>query len=196
LPESDDLAGFKKALLAQHKERCLVLKRSVDEDLADMITARRIEVERIVYTLRRSREKRFDEGSRANRRHVELQKKAFKIELQDRLFGHLEKKVHADLAALRRSPRYEGVMRALITEALEILPFPSIVWVEKGDSVFLEPGGNVSEIREGLEDVWGGLLVEAKEGGRLVDNTFRTRWERLRPFFITELGNAAAALFE
>ena len=97
MPELDELSGFKEALLAQHKERCLALKRSVDEDLADIITLRRLEVERIVHDLRCSREKRFDEGIKANRRHVELQKKAFKIELQDRLFERLEEKGRARL---------------------------------------------------------------------------------------------------
>jgi vacuolar-type H+-ATPase subunit E/Vma4 len=196
LPEADDLAGFKKALLGQHRERCLALKRLVDEDLADMITARRIEVERIVHGLRRSRERRFDEGTRANRRHVELQKKAFKIEVRDRLFRRLEEKVRASLEAFRCSSRYGDAMEVLAAETLKILPVPSTVWVEKGDSIFLKPGGNILEVCEGLEGAWGGLLTEAKEGGRLVDNTFRTRWARLRPFFITELESVAAGLFE
>jgi vacuolar-type H+-ATPase subunit E/Vma4 len=70
---------------------------------------------------------------------------------------------------------------------------PSVVWVEKGDAVFLNPGGNVLEVREGLKDVWGGLiLTEKKERGKIVDNTFRTRWQRLRPFFAVELGDVFA----
>jgi vacuolar-type H+-ATPase subunit E/Vma4 len=187
LPELDDLAGFKRALLDQHKERCLVLKRSVDEDLADMITARRLEVEGIVHNLRRSREKRLDEGLKANRRRVELQKKAFKIELQDNFFQRLDEEVRARVEAFRRSPPYGDAMRALAAEAEEYLSLPSILWVEKGDSVFLKPGSAL-EVREGLKDVWGGLLIEEKESGRLIDNTFRTRWRRLRPFFIAKHG--------
>ncbi|MDR1621193.1 MAG: hypothetical protein LBS00_02335 [Synergistaceae bacterium] len=199
---ADDLAGFKEALLAQHRERCLVLKRSVDEDLADIITARRLEVERIVHGLCRAREKRFGEGLKANRRRAELQRKMFKIELQDGFLEHLEENVRARLEAFRRSPRYGETMESLVAETRENFPFPSIVWVEKGDAVFLKPcepsgpGESVLEVREGLKDVWGGLLLEEKESGRLLDNTFRTRWRRLRPFFIAELGEIFTELFE
>jgi vacuolar-type H+-ATPase subunit E/Vma4 len=195
LPGLDDLNGFEEALLAQHRERCLVLKRSVDEDLADIITMRRLEVERIVHNLRCSRKKRFDEGVKANRRRVELQKKTFKIGLQDRLFERLEEKVRVRLEIFRRSSRYGDVMKALIAEVEGFFSSPSIVWVEEGDSVFLRSGG-VLEVREGLKDVWGGLLIEEKESGRLVDNTFRTRWRRLRPFFIAEHGEVFAQSFE
>jgi vacuolar-type H+-ATPase subunit E/Vma4 len=197
LPELDDLASFKEALVEQHKERCLVLKRSVDEDLADMITARRLEVERIVHNLGRSREKRLAEGLKANRRRVELQKKTFTIELQDTLLGRLEEKVHARLEAFRRSPQYGDTMKALAAEAREALPSPSILWVEKGDSVFLNPEGNVLEVREELKDMWGGLVLTEKEGkGKVVDNTFRTRWHRLRPFFIVERGEVLTEFFQ
>jgi vacuolar-type H+-ATPase subunit E/Vma4 len=195
LPELDDLAGFKEALLEQHKERCLVLKRSVDEDLADMITARRLQVERIVHNLGRSREKRLNEGLKANRRRIELQKKAYTIELQDSLIEFLEEKVRARLEAFRCSPRYGDAMKALLAQARGLMPL-SIVWVEKGDSVFLKPDGSVLEVREGLKDVWGGLLIEEKESGRLVDNTFRTRWHRLRPFFIAEHEEVFTELFQ
>jgi vacuolar-type H+-ATPase subunit E/Vma4 len=162
-----------------------------------MITVRRLEVERIVYNLRRSHEKRFDEGLKANRRHVELQKKALKIELQASLFEGLEEKVRARLEAFRRSPRYGDAMRALIAEAREVLPSPSILWVEKGDSAFFKPEGSVLEVREELKDVWGGLvLTEKKEKGKVVDNTFRTRWRRLRPFFAVEHGEALTEFFQ
>ena len=196
MPELDDLAGFKEALLEQHKERCLVLKRSVDEDLADMITARRLQVERIVHNLGRSREKRLNEGLKANRRRVELQKKSYKIELQDSLIEFLEEKVRARLEAFRRSPRYGDAMKALLAEARGPMSLPSIVWVENGDSAFLNPDGSVLEVREGLKDVCGGLLIEGKESGRLVDNTFRTRWHRLRPFFIAEHEEVFTELFQ
>ena len=128
-----------------------------------MITARRLQVERIVHNLGRYREKRLNEGLKANRRRVELQKKAFKIDLQDRLFGRLEEKVRARLEAFRRSPQYGDAMKALAAEAGGSMSVPSVVWVEKGDSVFLNPGGNVLEVREGLKDVWGGLILTEQQ---------------------------------
>ena len=201
MSQLEDLDGFKEALLKQHTERCLVLKRCVDEDLADIITVRRLEVERTVHNLRCSSEKRFEEGVKAHRRRMEFQKKAFKIELQDRFLERLEEKVRACLEIFRRSPQYGDAMKALIVEAetegfLSSAPSaPSVVWVEEGDSVFVRPGEN-REVREGLKDVWGGLLIEEKGSGRLVDNTFRTRWGRLRPFFIAEHGEIFAQFFQ
>jgi vacuolar-type H+-ATPase subunit E/Vma4 len=196
LDEPEDLAGFKEALLIQHKKRCAALKRSVDDDLADMITARRIEVEGIVYGLRRRREKHLEEALQANSRYVKRQKKNYDAELQGIFFEALEEAVRSRLETFRRSPRYGSVLTALAAEAQgqaqaqaqaqENVSFPWVALVEKGDALFLSPSsrGNIREVREELRDVWGGLvLVEAGGGGRIVDNTFRTRWRRLSSSF-------------
>jgi hypothetical protein len=72
---------------------------------------------------------------------------------------------------------------------VEGFPFPAVALVERGDAACLDSCGtaraSIVEIRENLKDKWGGLvLVEAgKERGRFLDNTLRTRWERLRPVF-------------
>jgi vacuolar-type H+-ATPase subunit E/Vma4 len=198
-----DLEGFKRALLIQHQKRCVKMKREADEDLADIITTRRIEVEKIVHDLRRACEKRLAEGLRNNRRCAELQKKIRMSELQKGFFEHLEELVRSRVEAFRRSPRYESAMRNLALEALEHFPFPAIALVEKGDAACLSAlaadtcqgsqktreTGEIREIREELRDVWGGLvLVEAgKERGRLLDNTFRTRWRRLHTAFAEKL---------
>jgi hypothetical protein len=192
--EPEDLAGFKEALLIQHKKRCLALKRSVDEDLADIITARRIEVEGVVYGLRRSREKRLEEGLKANVRHAKRRKKEYEAELRGVFFETLERTVRSRLEAFRRSPRYGEVLAALAEEAqlrthTHTNKDSAIHWValvEKGDALFLPPSsrGNIREVREELRDAWGGLvLVEAGGGGRIVDNTFHARWRRLSPSF-------------
>ncbi|MDR1379831.1 MAG: hypothetical protein LBJ36_12395 [Synergistaceae bacterium] len=189
-PGSEDLVGFKEALLAQHKKRCLALKRSVDEDLADIITARRIEVERIVHSLRRSHEKHLEEVLKTNLHHVKRQKKSYEAELQDIFFETLEKAVRSRLETFRHSPRYGAVLEALAVEAQTCIQGNStlswVALVEEGDALFLPPSsrGNIREVREELWDVWGGLvLVEAGGGGRVVDNTFRARWKRLPSLF-------------
>jgi hypothetical protein len=189
-----DLEGFKKALMIQHQERCLKMKREVDEDLADIITTRRIEVEKIVHDLRRSGEKRLAEGLKNNRRYAELQKKVRISELQKGFFEHLEELVRFRVEEFRRSDRYESAMRNLALEALEHFPFPAVALVERGDAAYLSAFGagghrGIREVREELRDVWGGLvLAEAgKERGRLLDNTFRTRWRRLHTAFAEKL---------
>jgi hypothetical protein len=195
------LEGFKKALLIQHRKRCLEMKREVDEDLADIITTRRIEVEKIVHDLRRSSEERLAGGLKNNRRYAELQKKICMSELQKGFFEHLEELVRSRMEAFRRSSRYESAMRNLALEALNHFPFPAVALVERGDAGFLPvsvsvPGafgagpGAIREVREELRDVWGGLvLVEAgkERRGKVLDNTFRTRWRRLHSAFAEKL---------
>jgi vacuolar-type H+-ATPase subunit E/Vma4 len=184
-----NLEGFETALLRQHEERRLALKRTVDEDLADIIAARRLEVENIVHSLRRSREERLEEDLKENRRRAELRKKAYLSELERAFLETLEDALCSRVEILRRSPRYKDVMKGLALEAAEGFPFPSVALVESGDAACLASCGaacpGIVEIRENLRDKWGGLvLVEAgKERGRFLDNTLRTRWERLRPVF-------------
>jgi hypothetical protein len=196
-----NLEGFKKALLTQHQRRCLEIKREVDEDIADIITTRRIEVERMAHALRRSGEERLAGGLKNNRRRMELQKKICMSELQKSFFEHLEELVRLRVEEFRRSSRYESAMRNLAAEALARFPFPAIVLVEKGDAACLSSpdaagvrgdirdARKIQEIREDLRGVWGGLvLVEAgKERGRFLDNTLRTRWRRLHAVFAEKL---------
>jgi hypothetical protein len=189
---SPDLEGFKEALSAQYRKRCVEMKREVDEDLADIITARRIEVEKVMHDLRRSGEERLAAGLRDNRRDAELRKKVCMSELQEIFFERLEDSVRSRVEAFRHSFRYESAMRDLALEALNHFPFPAVALVERGDAAYLPaPGGDrgIQEVREDLRDVWGGLvLVEAgKERGRVLDNTFRTRWRRLHAAFAEKL---------
>jgi hypothetical protein len=176
------------------------MKREVDEDLADIITTRRIEVEKIVHDLRRSSEERLAAGLKNNRRYAELQKKICMSELQKGFFDHLEELVRFRVEAFRRSSRYESAMRELALEALDHFPFPAIALVERGDAACLPaPGvlgvgagrGVIQEVREELREVWGGLvLVEARKergGGKILDNTLRTRWRRLYSAFAEKL---------
>lgn len=185
---SDDFTGFRNALLTQYRERHLALKRAVDEDLADIITARRLEVEGIVHRLHRSAANRLQEGLSANRRQAERRIRTCKVVLQREFLEHLEKIVVWRLAAFRSSEAYRNVMHALASEAQEKFSSPAVALVEKGDAIFLSGHGGIREVREELKDVWGGLvLIEAeKEEGRLVDNTFRTRWRRLYPSFLQD----------
>ncbi|MDR1873830.1 MAG: hypothetical protein LBQ90_02290 [Synergistaceae bacterium] len=183
--EERDLSGFREALTAQHMERSLALKRAVDEQIADMIMARRLEVEGIVHRLRCASKAGLSEGLSANRRHGELRMRSCRAELRNEFVELLENRIAGRLKALRSTREYGKTMEALAEEASEGLSPPFVALVEKGDAAFLRARGDIRELREELRDAWGGLvLIEAdKKMGRLVDNTFRTRWRRLYPFF-------------
>lgn len=195
---SDDFTGFRNALLAQHRERQLSLKRAVDEDLADIITARRLEVERIVHRLHRSAANRLQEGLLANRRQANRHLRTCRNLLQRDFLERLEKIVVSRLAAFRSSEGYRDVMHALAFEAQQGFSSPPVALVEKGDAVFLSGCQGIRSVREELKDVWGGLvLIEAeKEEGRLVDNTFRTRWRRLYPSFLQDIHELLASILD
>lgn len=186
MQEKEDLAGFRDALLVQYRERYLALKRSVDEDLADIITARRLEVESIVHRLHRSAADRLREGRLDNRRYAERCIRKCRAALQNDFVERLEKAIALRAAVFRSSERYGDAMNVLTSEALERFEGSAIALVEKGDAVFLKPSDRVREVREDLKDAWGGVVLLEREKGRRVDNTLRTRWKRLCPAFLSD----------
>lgn len=193
-----DLSGFREALTAQYRERQRTLKRAMDDELADVIAARRLEVEGIVHRLRRSSEDLLREGQAADRRYLESRVRSCRAAMQNSFLVHLEKAILARVDALRLSGEYEDVMNLLASEARERMGGPSVALVEKGDAVFLKALGDIREVREELEGVWGGLMLIGTEeqGKRVVDNTFRTRWSRLCPGFLSDRRESLKAVLE
>ncbi|MDR3231283.1 MAG: hypothetical protein LBT65_07575 [Synergistaceae bacterium] len=182
-----DLSGFREALAVQRMERTLALKRAVDEEIADIITARRLEVEGVVHRLRRASAAELNAGLSASRRYGERRMRSCRIELRNAFFERMEDRIAERLRELRSSRGYGQIMAALAKEAAENLSPPFVALVERGDAVFLRSDGDIREVREDLENVWGGLVLTEAEGRGLVDNTFRTRWKRLRPSLAGEL---------
>jgi vacuolar-type H+-ATPase subunit E/Vma4 len=191
LPMSSALAGFKRALLEQRDRRHAALKSAADDDLAGIITARRLEVERAVPSMRKRNQARLSEGIREYRRAAGLKKKECEPELMGFFLEKLEEAVRLRLKELRASGRYREVMEALAAEAQKILGPCQAALVEKGDEDFLAfmtspPRPDGFQVRGELEDSWGGLVMVGS-GGRLVDNTLKTRWKRLSPSLMTSL---------
>ena len=183
----EEFSGFKEAILEQYKARYVALKREADEEIADMIAARRIEVEKTVHELLVSCEKKLAEGLRANRRHAEFRVAAFHSEILTLLLSELEERAKARIGDLRGSERYGLVMRCLAEEADRVIQAPVVALVEKGDAVHLKSCKNIREVREELDGTWGGLMVVELAGARLIDNTLRARWKRLSPVLIQSL---------
>ena len=185
--EREEFSGFKEAIIEQYKTRYLALKRQADEEIADMIAARRIEVEKTVHELLVSCERKLAEGLRANRRHAELRVAAFQSEILGVLLSELEERAKARIGDLRCSQRYGLVMRSLAEEADRVIQAPVAALVEKGDAVHLKSCKNIREVREELDGAWGGLMVVELAGARLIDNTLRARWKRLSPVLMQSL---------
>jgi vacuolar-type H+-ATPase subunit E/Vma4 len=185
ISEPDGLAGFKRALLEQHRKRHIALKWAADEDLANIIMARRLEVEGIVHSIRLGNEAKLRDGTRENQRRARLKKREYESELIEVFFEKIESALRLRLEEFRRSPEYGRAMEALAVEARELLGGgPAVALVEKGEGVFLRSLD--LEVMEELVDCWGGLVMLSEgvdKNGPLVDNTFKTRWKRLYPSF-------------
>lgn len=175
----EDFQGFKAELLRQYGKRCQLLKRQVDEEIADTIMERRIAIEKTVHGLRTAHKKKLDMGLSANRRRAELHRSACFDAIRSAVVSRLEEKLAARVADLRRSEWYAPLMRALALEAGAVFQAPAVALVEPGDAIHLTTCPAIREVREELNDVWGGLVL-FDDRGRRVDNTLRTRWEALR----------------
>lgn len=182
----EDLQGFKDALLRQYTERYRVRKRQIDEEIAETVMARRIEVERTVHELRVAHKKKLELGLLANRRRAELKNASFREELQAVAAAEVERRLCIEIEALRSSPRYCAVMRGLLSEASALLRGPAVALVEGGDGGYLKAGGHIQEIREELQGVWGGVIL-VEQRGRRIDNTLRARWTLLRGGLMSEI---------
>lgn len=182
----EDFQGFKEALLRQYKERYLTLKRNVDEEIADTVMARRIDIERTVYGLRVAHKKKLEQGLLNNRRRAELQYAVFREELQISVLEEIERRMLIQIQALRLTDRYACIMKSLAEEASVLLRGPAVALVEKGDADYLSVGGHIREIREELESAWGGVVLVEKRGRR-IDNTLHARWMLLKVEIVTEI---------
>ncbi|NLL37582.1 MAG: hypothetical protein GX256_08705 [Fretibacterium sp.] len=185
----EGLSGFMKELAEQACERYVIWKREVDEELADRISERRIQVERTLRDLRLADERHRTEGLRSNRHRAEASFAEAREQLRARLFEELERRLLLRLQRLRSSGEYALVLQALIQEVTPSLEGELVMYAEKEDVERLKKeNSSLAERLSGtLNDVWGGVLIVDQATGRVLDNTFHSRWKRLEPDMMSHL---------
>jgi len=114
-------------------------------------------------------------------------------EITDRL----EERVVERVTSLRSNREtYGPVLNDLAREALDALGAPkAILRVCEGEAVLLEEDPRIARIEETADLEMGGVMaLDAECGTHLVDNSLRTRWERLKPMMVENLSGRLAGL--
>ncbi|MBN1332407.1 MAG: hypothetical protein JW971_01475 [Synergistales bacterium] len=182
LSSPEDLEGFKKAIYHDHREALLELHRQMEKEVADELSATRMEVERNINNLRIQHEEQYRLMIDRENLLLEQKKREFLNHLVIEQYHKIQEKVFSELQEIRHnSDTYRPLLNQLIREALELLGKEGLILVDRGDSSFVEnqdPGGT---IRETILDPNGGCIVlEPQEGKVVIDNTLFSRWTRMK----------------
>jgi hypothetical protein len=188
-----DLESFKEALAREHLEKVRLLERNRDEEIADLIAARRLSVQKKVSALRKEQEERFRFLAAEKRKSASASAGAFFLGEFSNLgtsFGEELRKMAETLRSFDREG-YGRILARLAEEVLGACGRPAVLLVEKGDAELLrETAGNRSlfegvEIREANLNGWGGCRAETEN--EILDNTLLTRWGRMSSRFSLRL---------
>ncbi|MBL3539267.1 hypothetical protein [Aminivibrio sp.] len=188
-----DLESFKEALEREHLEKVRLLEMARDEEIADLIAARRLSVQKKVAALRKEQEDRFRLLAEETRKNASASATAFFLEAFSNLTASFGEELRKMAETLRISDRerYGRALSRLAEEALECFGRPAVLLVEKGEGELLrktaENGGLFDgvEIREANLNGWGGCLAETEN--EILDNTLLTRWGRMSACFSLSL---------
>jgi vacuolar-type H+-ATPase subunit E/Vma4 len=105
-------------------------------------------------------------------------------EVREQLIGRVMGAVEEELAALSGSSHYEGVMRALLEEAAQLIDTDLVIHVRSDDKrlagKLAEGLGRKATVETTLKG-WGGLIALSADGLVRVDNTLEARLASATP---------------
>lgn len=186
LVAGQNLAQFMDALRKEHEERVETLKKQVENDIADAISLRRRSVEKRIVEIRSAHDLEAERLFQRNQQNICNQLRKDFFAEYNRLASEIEMQVETELKELKRQPaRYKKVMESMLNEALSVCPAPCDVIVHPGDEPFFNQKKEVRTVKvDTALESWGGCIVMSEKGDFIVDNTFKTRWEKLAPSII------------
>lgn len=195
--EREALESFKRALQDEYGRKLEAMKERFEKDFSALIATRRIEVETKVQRIREKQAVEFDKELALARQSAfrELRTRVLNTisEITDQLDGRVVERV----SSLRSNREIYGpVLNHLAREALDALGAPkAILRVGEGEAVLLEEDPRIARIEETADLAMGGIMALDAEGStHLVDNSLRTRWERLKPMMVENLSGRLAGL--
>ena len=188
-----DLESFKDALGREHLEKVRLLERERDEEIADLLAARRLSVQKKVAALRKEQEDRFRFLAAEKRKNASASAGAFFLGEFSNLGASFGDELRKMAETLRTSDRerYGRVLSRLAEEALQYCGRPAVLLVERGDGELLREAAEKSGLFEGVEireanlNGWGGCRAETEN--EILDNTLLTRWGRMSSCFSLRL---------
>lgn len=195
--EREALESFKRALQDEYGRKLEALKERYEKDFSALIAARRIEVETKVQRIREKQAIEFEEELAMARQSAFRELRTRVLSAISETTDLLEERVLEQLASLRSNPGLYGpVLNDLAREAMDALgATKAVLRVAEGEAVLLEKDQRIAHIEETTDLAMGGVVALDAEGGtHLVDNSLRTRWERLKPMIVEDLSGRLAGL--
>lgn len=191
------LEAFKEALRVEYEARITSERRRMEEEIEDRVAERRRQVEKQVVLLRR-------EIASEKARRLCVRKRFLLQELRDRvafwgeeLLNAVEEKIAARLKEEDAFGSGISSLERLVAEALFVAGTPCVVCVPPGTAERLSSRPEIVEVREEIDDPWGGCTVYTASDKRIfVENTLQTRWRRCRAEVGRELDRFLIPFFE
>lgn len=193
----EEVAAFKEALRAEYEMRIASERHRMEEDIVERVAERRSQVEKQVTSLRQ-------EFAVEKTRYLGMRKRFLLQELRDRitllgeeLLGAVEGKIEKRLEEESPLAPNTTLLDHLVAEAISALGTSCVVLVPPESRRTLSPRSEIVDVREELDDPWGGCMVFAAHDTRIfVDNTLRTRWRICRAEVGRELEKVLAPFVE
>jgi vacuolar-type H+-ATPase subunit E/Vma4 len=195
----ESLESFKRALQEEYGRKLEALKERFEQDFSALIAARRLEVEKKVQQIRLEQNVEFESEVARERQSSFRELRTRVLDVIVQATDRLDEEVSKRIDTLRANPKdYASVFNHLAREALDSLAAPqAILRVGTGEANLVAPDPRIFRIEETADLSMGGcVVVEAKDGTHLVDNTLRTRWERLKPMTVEKLSLRIATLVD
>ncbi len=191
------LEAFKEALRVEYEARITSERRRMEEEIEDRVASRRQQVEKQVVLLRQ-------EIASEKARRLSMRKRFLLQALRDRvaflgeeLLNAVEERIAIRLKEEDSSGSGAASLERLVTEALFIVGTPCVVFVPPGTGESLSSRPEIVEVREEIDDPWGGCTVYAASDERIfIENTLQTRWRRCRAEVGRELDRFLVPFFE
>jgi len=191
------LESFKRALQDEYGRKIEAMKERYEKEFSALIAARRIEVETKVQRIREKQAIEFEAELAMARQSAFRELRARVLSTIGETTDQLEERVAEQLTSLRTKPGLYGpVLNDLAREAMDALGAPkAVLRVAEGEAVLLGKDQRIAHIEEAADLTMGGVVALDSEGGtHLVDNSLKTRWERLKPMIVEDLSGRLAGL--
>ncbi|WP_024822221.1 MULTISPECIES: V-type ATP synthase subunit E [Aminobacterium] len=195
---SQDLLQFIESLRREHELNLNDLRKKTEWEVAEAIATQRMAVEKRIVTMRADQENRADALFRHNVTLAHSQFRKRFLDEYDYFVKEIEIEAQSHLKRLRQtSSRYEDIMARLVLEAMNLCTGPCRVKVLPGDSSFVPDREEILSVKENLsEELWGGCIVTSEDNIFIIDNTFKTRWQRLEPAIIRKISREARTILQ
>ncbi|MGC9371972.1 MAG: V-type ATP synthase subunit E [Thermovirgaceae bacterium] len=175
-----DLEAFKASLRAEYRKRIEELRAQYEEELSDAASKKRQEVELQVARMRSDQKRRYRKALKEAQEHILAEMRHKVSDFTNESVALALENIKERITRLREDPKtYAPLVRDLVTEAVDVLGEPALVFVDVGECDLTPEHPLIERVQEEPMDCWGGCMVkDAATGSRLVDNSLKTRWKR------------------